>query len=119
MTLSTTTLLAGALAGLLVFPGCLYVAAAKLGLGALSHFADADARAEMSGAAPPDNTATVEAYQQCLERAHVEPNVHCDHELAAVWTNCRARREHDPSVRCMQELTAILTQPGKLSPGTP
>ena len=52
------------LACLLTGSGCLYVAAAQLGLGALSQFADTEVRAEISGAAPPDNTASVEAYQQ-------------------------------------------------------
>ncbi len=46
------TLLALALASLVILPGCLYVAAAKLGLGALSHLADEETRAEMFGVPP-------------------------------------------------------------------
>ncbi len=110
------TLLALALSTLVILPGCLYVAAAKLGLGALSHLADEETRAEMFGVPPPDRAASVAAYQQCLARARVAPSVRCDHELAAVWSNCRARKERDPSVQCLQELTAILTQARQPSP---
>jgi hypothetical protein len=84
-------LIAGAVLGLVVLPGCLYAVAAKVAISAISGLTSVVASRSPAeeAAMPQDKAAILEAYKNCLQQRSSNPGVDCSRYRTALEANAK------------------------------
>jgi len=84
-------LIAWAVLGFVVLPGCLYVVAAKVAISTISGVASEVASGSTTGEpeVPKEKSAILEAYKNCLQQRSGNPRVDCSRYRTALEANAK------------------------------